>query len=195
MILHQIFIDIGKGKTFRQNDLYSKIYDINSKLYEIKVWNEEDLDNLIKKYPEFVEMYNSFPNRFYKIDFMRPLILHSEGGFYMDMDNELIGRGQVIDGVYNNQAYNDVMFFKDRNVYLEYVRFMKDRYTICKMPTCWTTRRFMYSVGQRCYDKFCKKKGIDRDLNISFIGYDTQFWLRHFRPNSVIKPFDRKTIR
>lgn len=192
MILHQIFIDIGKGKTFRDNELYSKIYDNNRKYYSIMVWNEERLDFLILKYPEFIDMYRSFPNLFYKIDFMRPLILHQFGGVYMDMDNELEKPIEFVDRKYEGEAFNDIMYWSNRDLYLEYARFMKERYYSCRMPSTWISRRFMYSVGQKCYNQFCKKKGIDRGVACKYKGYDTQSWIKYMKPNSKILPFTRE---
>ena len=191
LLLHQIFVDIGKGRTFRDNELYSRLYDRNSISFDIKVWSEADLDKLIEEYPEFIEMYNSFPSKFYKIDFMRPLILHKEGGFYMDMDNQILGNIVIAPNTYTGEAYNDVMYFRNRHIYLQLARYMKDRYYNCNMPESWITRRFMYSVGQKAYNRFCKKKGIDREIDFLYKGYDTQMWIKHFRPNSKIKPFIR----
>jgi hypothetical protein len=191
-IIHQIFIDIGKGATFRDNELYSRIYDNNRKYYSIMIWNEERLDLLILKYPEFIDLYNSFPNKFYKIDFMRPLILHQYGGVYLDMDNELEAPIEFVDRKYEGEAFNDVLYWSNRDLYLEYARFMKERYMRCRMSKTWVCRRFMYSVGQRSYDQFCKKKGIDRGVVCKYKGWNSQMWLKYMRPNSKIKPFVRE---
>ena len=95
MYFHQIFMDIGQGKTYRDNPIYKKCYQKNKDFlkntqFKIKIWNGKELDDLVNNnYPKYVSLWNSFPNAFYKIDFVRPLILHSEGGIYMDMDNIL----------------------------------------------------------------------------------------------------------
>ena len=193
LVIHQIFVDIGKGKSFRENELYSRIYDNNRKYYNIMIWNEERLDLLIVKYPEFRTMYDSFPNKFYKIDFMRPIILHQYGGVYMDMDNELESPIEFVDRKYEGEAFNDLMYWSNRDLYLEYARFMKERYYSCRMPESWVTRRFMYSVGQRSYDMFCKKKGINRGVVCKYIGHDTQSWLKYMVGNKrKILPFTRE---
>ena len=195
MLIHQIFVDIGKGTTFRDNELYSRIYDKNRELYTIRIWDEPRLDTLILQYPEFIDMYRSFPNKFYKIDFMRPLILHRYGGVYMDMDNELEGPIEFVDRKYEGEAFNDLMYWSDRDLYLEYARFMKERYYRCAMPSTWITRRFMYSVGQSCYNMFCRKKGIDRGVVCKYKGHDSQMWLKYMVGDKrKIKPFVRPTL-
>lgn len=189
MILHQIFVDIGKGKTFRDNELYSRIYDNNREYYNIMVWNEDRLDLLIVKYPEFRTMYDSFPNKFYKIDFMRPIILHQYGGVYLDMDNELEAPIEFVDRKYEGEAFNDLMYWSDRDLYLEYARFMKERYYRCAMPSNWVARRFMYSVGQKAYNQFSKKKGIGCGVLCKYKPHWTQSWIKYMKPNSKIIPF------
>lgn len=55
--------------------------------YEYKFWNDEDIDNLVKdSYPEYWEMYSSFPNHIMKIDFVRFCFMDKFGGIYADLD-------------------------------------------------------------------------------------------------------------
>ena len=55
--------------------------------YEFRMWNDEDIDNLVKeKYPHFFEIYQSFPLHILKIDFARACMIHQYGGIYVDMD-------------------------------------------------------------------------------------------------------------
>ena len=55
--------------------------------YEFIMWNDEDIDNLVKeKYPHFFDTYQSFPLHILKIDFARACMIHQYGGIYVDMD-------------------------------------------------------------------------------------------------------------
>lgn len=56
--------------------------------FEYRLWNDkEDIDNFVHvNYPEFSNLYNSFPVHIMKIDFVRLCFLHKYGGIYADMD-------------------------------------------------------------------------------------------------------------
>lgn len=55
--------------------------------YKYILWNDEDLDNLVKQdYPEYWDFYENLPLHIIKIDFARFLILQKFGGIYVDMD-------------------------------------------------------------------------------------------------------------
>jgi mannosyltransferase OCH1-like enzyme len=58
--------------------------------YNIKLWNDEDIDQLLKEDDkEFYEILNTLPNIF-KFDYIRYIILEKFGGAYFDMDVEVI---------------------------------------------------------------------------------------------------------
>ena len=56
--------------------------------FEYRLWNDkEEIDSFVlTKYPQFANLYNSFPVQIMKIDFARLCILHYYGGIYGDMD-------------------------------------------------------------------------------------------------------------
>lgn len=56
--------------------------------YQHIMWNDDDdIDNLVKnKFPEYWDLYSSFPFHILKIDFSRLCILYEYGGIYADMD-------------------------------------------------------------------------------------------------------------
>ena len=55
--------------------------------YEIKIYNDIDNDNFINScYPEYLDVYNNFPKKICKIDFIRLLYLDKYGGIYSDID-------------------------------------------------------------------------------------------------------------
>jgi hypothetical protein len=58
--------------------------------YEIKMWNDEDIDQLLKEDDEeFFKDYLSNLKPIFKWDYVRPLILKKFGGAYFDMDVEI----------------------------------------------------------------------------------------------------------
>lgn len=55
--------------------------------YEIRIWDDNDCEELVKtKRPDFIDVYQNFVPYLKKFDAIRPLILHSFGGVYMDVD-------------------------------------------------------------------------------------------------------------
>jgi mannosyltransferase OCH1-like enzyme len=58
--------------------------------YEIKLWNDEDIDQLlIEDDKEFFDILNTL-HPIYKFDYVRYIILEKFGGAYFDMDVEII---------------------------------------------------------------------------------------------------------
>jgi len=187
-IIHQIFIDIGKGKTYLDNDIYKKCVEENKKQsLKHKIWNEKMLDNLCKEhYPEYLNFWNSFPHPFWKIDFGRYMILHHEGGIYIDMDDLItepikLDRDIVTIFKRNNNRIefgNNIIHFQDRNNYKRLMDFCLDRYKTCRMPKEWKQRRFFFIVGQRAYHSFVKYQlKLKMENTINFNGFDTNAWL------------------
>lgn len=55
--------------------------------FQYMYWTDDNLRNLVKEqYPEFLELYDSFPHHIMRVDFARFCILHSYGGIYADLD-------------------------------------------------------------------------------------------------------------
>ena len=55
----------------------------------------------------------------------------------------------------------------------------------CKMPDSWKVRRFLYSVGARCFNQFCRRKGfMNRDKNL-YVNLLTASWLKSFEKKSI----------
>jgi len=56
--------------------------------YSYKFWNKKKLDSLLNKYPQYKKLVNNVRYEIMKVDIMKYLILHNEGGIYLDMDLE-----------------------------------------------------------------------------------------------------------
>jgi inositol phosphorylceramide mannosyltransferase catalytic subunit len=55
-----------------------------------KIWDEIDILNLLRQYPEYLHVYYKLAYLHQKVDFSRYVILYVYGGIYIDMDVELI---------------------------------------------------------------------------------------------------------
>ena len=90
MIVHQIFGLLGDDvmpdlfKTCQAKVL--KWCEINN--YSYRLWDKKSCERLIKKYPEFLDLYYSVKFPIMKVDIIRFIILHYYGGLYLDLDVE-----------------------------------------------------------------------------------------------------------
>lgn len=183
MYFHQIFVDIGKGKTYKDNPIYLEFVEENKQRHRYlhhKIWNEEMLDKLVEDhYPDLLYFWNDFPHKFWKIDFGRYLILAKEGGIYCDMDDVIIEpiiffqkdilTTFIRESTGKREFGNNIIYFKDSNRYLELIDFCLERNRNCKMPSDWKERRFFHIVGQRCFNSFLKD-----EKKVNRIMYKTQ---------------------
>jgi mannosyltransferase OCH1-like enzyme len=87
MIIHLI---APKDQT-KWPEIWHKCYNIwKTSPYEIKMWHDEDVDNLLKEDDEeFFNIINTL-DPIYKWDYVRYIILGRFGGAYFDMDVEII---------------------------------------------------------------------------------------------------------
>jgi hypothetical protein len=180
MIIHQIFIEIPEVgyKDIPSNPIWLEAINENIKRgWETKIWYEEDIDELIDKhYKQYKVFMTIFPNKFWKIDFCRALILHHEGGIYMDLDTILLYPPnldeKMLIGYFTKPngdiiGNNDFIYFKDRNMYLEYADWCMCRQRLCMMPFEWKARRHLHIVGSKSLVSFVKHKKMFRQ----FTGY------------------------
>lgn len=89
--IHQVFIKFKPDKDLcdipvfdskvKKTQEYCEKYNISYKL-----WREDDIDELLTKYPEYRKFYNEFRHPIQKVDFIRYLILYDQGGIYVDCD-------------------------------------------------------------------------------------------------------------
>lgn len=89
------------------------------------LWNdEEDIDNLVKdKFPEYLELYQSFPVHIMKIDFARLCMLYEYGGMYVDMDvycyrnfyNELVEDLYIMEAPYGTEPLENALMICTKN--------------------------------------------------------------------------------
>lgn len=86
--IHQIFFEISKP--FAELPTYVESSRLMEELHsdwEYKLWLREDCEELLQsKFPHLVDFYNSMRYDIQRIDLMKILILHSEGGIYSDLD-------------------------------------------------------------------------------------------------------------
>jgi len=180
MIIHQIFIEIPEVgyKDIASNSIWlDAIYDNIERGWKTKIWYEEEIDKLIDEhYKQYKVFMTIFPNKFWKIDFVRALILHHEGGIYMDLDTVLLNKPNLDEnmliGYFTKEngdviGNNDFIYFKNRDMYLEYADWMMCRQRLCMLPFNFRARRQLHIVGSKSLVSFSKHKKMYRQ----FTGY------------------------
>ena len=89
--IHQIYglfedgIPIEDIPAYHRNVRETKVFcEKNNIPYQM--WDNEMCNQLITKYPEYKELYDTFRFKIQKADFMRYLVLFDQGGIYVDCD-------------------------------------------------------------------------------------------------------------
>jgi len=90
-IIHQVYGVFDDGKQLEDIPIFKsqvlKTIEFCEKYHiEYKMWNNNDCNNLINKYPQYRQLYDNFRYPIMKADFIRYLILYDEGGIYIDCD-------------------------------------------------------------------------------------------------------------
>jgi mannosyltransferase OCH1-like enzyme len=143
--------------------------------FEYKLWNKEECETLIKEYPKYEEVYNKVKYPVMKIDMIRFLILHKEGGLYLDMDIEpkidTLKESDLVLSLYHDKGkdmYNVEVIQSSKGndfclKYLDYVLTQieeKDKIDIYKS---WKVRYVLQTTGPKSFSRFIKTKKIPHD--------------------------------
>jgi mannosyltransferase OCH1-like enzyme len=110
--------------------------------FEYILWNDDDIHSLIEKYyPQYFELYCSFPIHILKIDFSRFCILDHMGGIYADMDmfcytnfyHELTKNAYVVQSLKDEYIENSLMAgIPDNKFFQQCMKISKERFNHAK---------------------------------------------------------------
>jgi len=84
MKIHQIYLDYDGfwPDIFQESkDSWSSIPNT-----EYKLWSSEDIEELVKKYPDMGELYHRVQYPIQRVDLARWIIIYDQGGLYADLD-------------------------------------------------------------------------------------------------------------
>ena len=202
-IIHNVFLDIG-FKPFSERIDYQKNIEHNKAMnpdFKFMFWDDEKVNEFIKMQPKDIKkIWNEFPSTFYKIDFVRYLILKEFGGIYMDLDTITkiplsIEDNETITGFWINKTgkinINNNVIKLNNNLYDELINYAIEQFYYRKqsMPVDWVKRRFLHSVSAKMFIRFIKQrfnKGQIEKLKIKYYklfideesDYNSQ-WLHH----------------
>lgn len=176
MIVHQIFGLLGDTELpelFRINQ-QKTINWCRDNQYTYRLWDNISCTRLIKKYPEFIELYNSVKYPIMKVDIIRFVILHYYGGLYLDMDcipnidclednNKFIvaykkGKSREHYEIEVLQSYPCNHYLTD---YLNYVKEQIKEKDKIKVYETWRARYVYQTSGPFAFNRFIKKNKIN----------------------------------
>ena len=182
-IVHNVFLDIG-FKSFTERLDYQKNIQHNKAMnpdFKFMLWDDERVNEFIKTQPDHIKkIWSEFPATFYKIDFVRYLILKEYGGIYIDLDvvsKIPIENTETIIGFWINKQgkinINNNVIKLNNNLYDELIKYAIQQFYYRKksMPSNWVKRRFLHSVGAKMFIRFIKQrfnKGEIEKLNIKY---------------------------
>jgi hypothetical protein len=188
-IVHNVFLDIG-FKPFTERLDYQKNIEHNKAMnpdFIFFLWDDEKVNEFIKTQPKDIKkIWGEFPSTFYKIDFVRYLILKEYGGIYMDLDTITkiplsIEDNETITGFWINKNgkinINNNVIKLNNNLYDELIKYAIEQFYYRKksMPSNWVKRRFLHSVGAKMFIRFIKQRFNKSEIEKLNIKYYTLF--------------------
>ena len=85
-IIHQVYEDIaGPPEEFIK---MSNSWKNNNPQWQYMFWGKNEIESLLKDFPELINDYNRLPYNVQRWDIIRLLILYKYGGLYVDFDYE-----------------------------------------------------------------------------------------------------------
>ena len=187
-IIHQIFLDIGL-KPYKYRKDYQRNVSINKAMnpdYKHILWRDKEVEKFIETQSKKIQyLWNDFPDPFYKIDFVRYLILKEYGGIYIDLDvyckmplSKINDKNRVpkilgkwVDPKTGKVRINNNVISLDTKLYPKLIKYAISQYNEKKqMPIykTWKKRRFLHSVSSKMFARFAKINKIE-DNKIEFV--------------------------
>jgi len=179
MIIHQIFWkfkdkDLHEIPVFKKNVERTKQF-CKEHNYEYKMWSLRDCEELIvEKYPEYICLWSEFRFDIQRCDFIRYLILHEYGGWYVDCDVYPI---QNLDSLLDfdecfttwsddldRKPYNAVMYsVKNNPLFIEIMKEVEKKVIekqAIKIYDTWKGRLVFQTTGHRMLANIVPKSSI-----------------------------------
>lgn len=178
-ILHQVFLGFDTPN-ISDIPIYSKCQKQTKKClktygkWKYKLWTDQQCENLVENYyPEFIQLWNDFTQPIMKADFIRYLILHHEGGIYLDLDiypiknfNSLLNKSEIFTTWHNDTRklpYNALLGSRKNNpLFMEIAHHSKKSfYEKSKtLPPSWKGRLVFHSTGHYMLKRVLKRHNI-----------------------------------
>ena len=184
MIIHQIYGIFDDGISLDQIPVFKKNVGLTKQFckehnYEYKMWNLKMCEELIiEKYPEYICLWSEFRYPIQQADFIRYLILHDYGGWYVDCDvypiqnlDSLLGFANEVKECFTTwsndhkrKPYNAVMYSVAKNpLFIEIMKEVEKRVIEkqqIKQYDTWKGRLVFYTTGHHMLASIVPKSSI-----------------------------------
>ena len=167
-VIHQIFWPF-KGKELNEIDIFRECVDETRRFcekhkYEYHMWDLKECEELIcEEYPQYIWLWTEFRYDIQRCDFIRYLILHKFGGFYVDCDvypiqnlESLLHYDEIFTTWSNDEKrkpYNAVMgSVKNNDLFIKISNDIENRVVEkqnMKIYDTWKGRLVFYTTGHR----------------------------------------------
>jgi len=189
MIVHQVWLNIYNLDEIQPifKECQEKVLEwCKENDYEYKLWDDKSCDRLIKKYPEFEDLYLNVRHKIMKIDVIRHIILHYYGGLYLDMDVVpnpttklkeaqmlVVGENIKNEKIKKRDSFKNIKFSVEvlqsnpcNNILLDFLRYAKtqiEEKNKIKVYDTWKVRYMLQTTSNNSFNRFMKnyKKDID----------------------------------
>tara|TARA_R100001369_G_scaffold91766_1_gene134103 strand:+ start:257 stop:898 length:642 start_codon:yes stop_codon:yes gene_type:complete len=180
MIIHQIYGIFNDGITLDQIPVFKKnvkrtLQFCKEHNYQYKIWSLRDCEELIvEKYPEYICLWTEFRYPIQQADFIRYLILHEYGGWYVDCDVYPIQNLDSLQGFdecfttwsddLDRKPYNAVMYsVKNNPLFIEIMKEVEKKVIekqAIKQYDAWKGRLVFQTTGHRMLANIVPKSSI-----------------------------------
>jgi mannosyltransferase OCH1-like enzyme len=140
--------------------------------YTYMLWNDDDdiLNLVCDKFPEYLEIYNSFQYNIIRIDFAKFCILYQYGGIYADMDmfcyknfyNHLVDDLYIVESWENwgEKAQNSLMASnQNNNFWIKCIRSCIETYILEKESSYYYINDYILNIcGPKLISKLINEK-------------------------------------
>ena len=187
MIVHQIFGFLGDDMSELFLKCQKRVIDYcEENLYEYRLWDKKSCDRLMKKYPEFLDLYKSVKYPIMKVDIVRFVILHYYGGLYLDLDvvpgkikrleknkfvvaeNNFNKNLNPRDNIKNvDYQIEIVQSYPCNNILMDYLRYVKTQIKEkdeIKIYDTWKVRYVLQTTGPNSFSRFLKNYKKNKDF-------------------------------
>ena len=184
-IIHQIFLDIGKGPLTNFPSWIQNM-EVNKKLnpdYTFILWTDPEVDKFLQDhFSQYIPLIETFPHKFYLIDFIRYLILDYHGGMYMDLDVRCKTPLPEVDTILGSSYFkpsktNNNVILLPRQYYKPLTDYCVGEYNRVRtkeLYKTWPVRRFLNTVSASMFDRFCRRNKIVSKADFCSTFYDEE---------------------
>ena len=163
-------------------EIWHKCYNIwRSSPYKIKLWDDRDIDDLLKEDDkEFFNTLNLLPS-IYKFDYVRYIILEKFGGAYFDMDVEIVKdfipllnlqKNYLMEGTGGTLVENSIMVSSSLPIPIwNRFKMFSKRKILENLDKCQSSYNVLHYVGPWMMTEMLIKK-YKKDKDYSILGFE-----------------------